>query len=67
MNINWYEPGRLCPDHRIDIRQLLDFARRTPGQRVPVNVRGLVGQALDLMVPLAQKQAVDLCILTASY
>jgi two-component system NtrC family sensor kinase len=44
------------------VRRLLDFARRQPGQRKPIDLRELARQTLDLMAPLAQKQNVKLIL-----
>jgi CheY-like chemotaxis protein len=42
------------------IRQLLDFARRRGPKLGPVNLRQLVGRALDLLAPTAEAQHVRL-------
>jgi len=44
------------------IRQLLDFTRRRPGQRITVDLRNIVRQALELMIPLAKKQGAKLVL-----
>jgi signal transduction histidine kinase len=44
------------------VRRILDFARRRPGQRTPVDLRQLARQTLDLVVPLAQKRSVKLIL-----
>jgi two-component system NtrC family sensor kinase len=44
------------------VRQLLDFARRRPGQETAVDLQHLIRQSLDLMAPLAQKQKVRLIV-----
>jgi signal transduction histidine kinase len=44
------------------VRRILDFARQRPGQRMPVDLRQLVRQTLDLVVPLAQRQNVTLVL-----
>ena len=44
------------------VRRILDFARRRPGQRTPVDLRQLARQTSDLMVALAQKQNVKLTL-----
>jgi two-component system, NtrC family, sensor kinase len=42
------------------VRQLLDFARRRPGEKMTVDLQQLIRQTLDLVRPLAQKQNVRL-------
>jgi signal transduction histidine kinase len=44
------------------VRQILDFARRRPGQRIAVDLQQLARQTLDLMAPLAEKQNVRLIL-----
>jgi PAS domain S-box-containing protein len=44
------------------VRQILDFARRRPSQRMAVDLQQLARQTLDLMAPLAQKQNVKLIL-----
>ena len=44
------------------VRRILDFARRRPGQRTPVDLRQLTRQTLDLIAPLAQKHNVKLTL-----
>ena len=44
------------------VRRILDFARRQPGQKKPIDLRDLARQTLDLMAPLAQKQNVRLIL-----
>ncbi len=38
------------------VRQLLDFARRTPARRMPTEINELLGRTLELLQPLAEKQ-----------
>ncbi len=42
------------------VRQLLDFARHTPANRQPTDVRSIVSRTVDLLRPLADKSAVEL-------
>ncbi len=44
------------------VRQILNFARRRPGQRAAVDLQQLARQTLELMAPLAQKQKVKLVL-----
>jgi len=44
------------------IRQLLDFARQRPGQRIAADLWELARQSVDLMAPLAQKHQVELIL-----
>jgi polar amino acid transport system substrate-binding protein len=44
------------------VRQILDFARRRPGQRIAVDLQQLARQTLDLATPLAQKRNVNLIL-----
>jgi two-component system, NtrC family, sensor kinase len=40
------------------VRQLLDFARRRPPQRMPTQIQHLIEQTIQLLQPLAEKNAV---------
>jgi len=42
------------------IRQLLDFARRSPPEMTEVDLREVAHRTVELLAPLAHKQAVDL-------
>ncbi len=42
------------------IRQLLDFARRSPSEMTRVDLRGVARRTVGLLAPLAHKQGVDL-------
>jgi PAS domain S-box-containing protein len=44
------------------VRQILDFARRRPGQRITVDLQQLASQTLELIAPLAKKQNVKLVL-----
>ena len=44
------------------MRGLLHFARRTPAQKRPTDVRELAGRVVDLLAPLAKKQDVKLVV-----
>lgn len=44
------------------IHQLLDFARRRTTKKTSVDLRQMVRQTLNLMLPLGHKQKVDLCL-----
>ena len=45
------------------VRQLLDFARRRPPQRIVTDLTTLVAQTADLLRPLAEKQHVTIDVL----
>jgi signal transduction histidine kinase len=42
------------------IRELLDFARRSPTRKTPVDLRRLVDQTIDLLLPVAEKHNVTI-------
>jgi signal transduction histidine kinase len=42
------------------LRQLLDFARRRPAHREPVDLRALARETVELLRPAARKRSVDL-------
>lgn len=44
------------------IRQLLDFARRRPPKKTPIDAEKLVRQVIDLLRPLARKNRVSLSL-----
>ncbi len=44
------------------VRQLLTFARRDKPQRIPTDLVALVGSTVNLLQPLAEKQAVELIV-----
>jgi two-component system, NtrC family, sensor kinase len=42
------------------LRQLLDFARRRPAQKAPMQLRGVVQQSVELLQAMARKRGVSL-------
>lgn len=48
------------------IRRLLDFARHRPVEKTPVDLRELVHQVVELMLPIGRKQRVEFCLTSSS-